>query len=104
MNYLSTYKRYVREIPHKKGTAAWLERFDNIARDYGNPNGSKNAKTILSDENLTLQEFVYLRTIIRKLKNGEACGFIEQALFDFLTKYGFEVEPVEIGFIVREAA
>jgi len=39
--------------------------------------------------------------IIKKLDNGEACGFINKGLADFLQKYGFNVEPVEIGWIVR---
>jgi len=98
---LAAYKKRVKEIKHRKGTAEWLEDFDELARDYGNPGRTRNGKTLITSENLSLQEFVYLRTIIKKLKNGEACGFINKGLFDFLTKYGFDVEPVEIGWIVK---
>jgi len=101
MKQLSEYKKYIREIKHKKGTVVWLKEFVKIAEDYSVPK-TKNAKTIIADENLSIQEFIYLRVIIRKLENGEACEFINKGLADFLTKYGFNVEPVEIGWIVSE--
>jgi len=96
---LTTYKKYVREIKHKKGTVAWLREFVKLGKEYGIPD-AKNPKSLLTAENLSPQEFIFLGTIITRLEAGESCGFINKGLADFLLKYGFSVEPVEIGWIV----
>jgi hypothetical protein len=101
MSLLTDYKKYIKEIKNKKGTAAWLKDFVRTAGDYG-VLGKNRTNQIMKNENLSPQEFYYLSTVARKLENGEACSFINQGLADFLTKYGFNVEPVETGWIASE--
>jgi len=96
MNELAEYKRYIREIKHKKGTVAWLKEFVKWV------NGSGYVVKLLKFYKLTPQEFIHLKIIIQQLEKNEACEFIEQGLSDFLRENGFPVELVGIGYTVME--
>jgi len=101
MNRLAVYKKHVREIKQKKGTAAWLKEFIKWVGEYGDP-GTKNSKTLITVENLSPLEFYCLATMVKELENGEPCVFVNKGLADFLTKYGFDVEQEGIGYKVKE--
>lgn len=95
---LTEYKKMVREIKSRKGTAAWLFEFVKLISNSG------YFENFMRLYKLSPQEFVYLKTIAKKFDKGESCGFINQGLADFLTKQGFYVEPVEIGWIASGEA
>jgi hypothetical protein len=43
---LAEYKKHIKNIKHKKGTAAWLKQFVEIVSDYGLVSAKKNGKTL----------------------------------------------------------
>jgi len=99
---LTAYKKFIKEIKQKKGTAAWLKEFIKWVDDYGNP-GKKHSKSLITVENLTPLEFYCLTSIIKEFEHGGDYVFVNKGLADFLTKYGFNVKPKGIGYLVKEA-
>jgi hypothetical protein len=102
-SFLPEYKRHIKQIRERKGTAAWLKRFFNLVVEYESIRSKrKGGKTLLEYFNLTPTDLFHIRQIIQQLEKNKSCRFIEESLFCFFKEHSFDVQPEGIGFVVYE--